>query len=107
MEISIKWFDGQYPSFNVNLHSQPGKEEFISIKGCRIVDGRDGPFVSWPSTKNDKTGKYWNHVWAGEKFAAIVLSKALEAQPKKSASNKSANQKQAAGFDDLDSDIPW
>ena len=60
MEISIKWFDGAYPSFNVALASKPGNEPFLEIKSCRIVQGKDGEFVSPPSTKNAKTEKYWN-----------------------------------------------
>jgi DNA-binding cell septation regulator SpoVG len=78
MHITIKHFDGKYPSFNVLLHSKEGQEEFITIKGCRIVDGQKGPFVSWPATKGND-GKYWQHIWANEKFSAVVLSKAQEA----------------------------
>lgn len=32
MEISIKWFDGKYPSFNVSLHSQVGRDPFLEVK---------------------------------------------------------------------------
>ena len=82
MHISIKWFDGKYPSFNVSLHAKEGAEEFLTVKGCRIATGANGAFVSWPSTKNQDSGKYWNHVWANEKFAAAVLEKAQASQPK-------------------------
>ncbi len=59
--------------FNVTLTS-PGKTEpFVTIKGCRVVSGSNGPFVSWPSRKMDN-GKYWNHVYASNEFAAAVLS---------------------------------
>jgi DNA-binding cell septation regulator SpoVG len=80
MHITIQWFNDQ---FNVHLSSAEGKDDFLSIKGCRVVDGRDGPFISWPATKNQSTGKYWNHVWANEKFAAVVLAKANEARQTK------------------------
>ena len=73
MEITIKHFDGERPQFNVMLHTAKGADPFLEIKGCRIVNGTNGPFVSWPATKNEKTGKYWNHVYAGEKFAEHVL----------------------------------
>ena len=79
MHIEIKHFDGKYPSFNVSLHSAEGKPEFLTIKGCRIVSGSKGEFVSWPATKGND-GKYWPHVWANEKFAAVVLAKAQEQQ---------------------------
>lgn len=79
MEISIEHIDGKYPSFNVSLHGTPGAEPFLVIKGCRIVDGSNGPFVSGPATKNANTGKYWNHTYFGEKFQAAVLAKAQKA----------------------------
>lgn len=82
MEITIKWFDGKYPSFNVCLASQPGKDPFIEIKGCRVASGKEGDFVGWPATKNEKSGKYWNHVYASNEFAKVVLKKAKESQPK-------------------------
>lgn len=83
MEILITWHGDQ---FNVELASKEGAEAFISVKGCRIVNGSKGEFVSWPATKNTTSGKWWNHVWASDKFAAVVLSKAQESMPRKSAS---------------------
>lgn len=82
MKISIEHFGGKYPSFNVALSSAEGKEPFVVIKGCRIANGRNGEFVSWPSTKKDD-GKYWNHVYASEGFAQAVLAEAKKsAKPK-------------------------
>lgn len=81
MEVSVKWFDGAYPSFNLILASAAGKEPFIEIKGCKIMDGKNGPFVSYPSRKLD-SGKYWNHVYGSDAFNAVVLSKAQESMPK-------------------------
>lgn len=34
----------------------------ISINGCRVVDGKNGPFISWPAWK-DKTGGYHNYCY--------------------------------------------
>jgi DNA-binding cell septation regulator SpoVG len=82
MEVSIKWFDGQYPSFNIMLASAAGKEPFLEIKGCKIVDGQKGPFISYPSRKMDN-GKYWNHVYGSDLFNATILSKAQESMPRK------------------------
>lgn len=81
MEVSVKWFDGAYPSFNLILASAAGKDPFIEIKGCKIMDGKNGPFVSYPSRKLD-SGKYWNHVYGSDAFNAVVLSKAQESMPK-------------------------
>lgn len=95
MEISIKWFDGNYPSFNVGIASKEGKEPFMEIKGCRIVQGKDGEFVSPPSTKG-KNDKYWNHAYFSKDFAAVVLEKAKESQPKQQSKQAKAND----NFDD-------
>jgi DNA-binding cell septation regulator SpoVG len=79
MEIRTIWQDGKYPSFNLELASKDGAEAFLVVKGCRIVSGQKGEFVSGPATKGT-SGKYWNHTYIGDKFSAVVLSKALEAQ---------------------------
>ena len=49
MHITIEHFSGQYPSFNINLHSKPGSEAFLSVKGCKIVNGQNGAFLSYAS----------------------------------------------------------
>ena len=82
MNITIEHFDGKYPSFNVNMASKEGAEPFLVIKGCRIVNGNKGDFVSFPATKNEKTGKYWSHVYANERFSNEVLRLALAQKPK-------------------------
>jgi DNA-binding cell septation regulator SpoVG len=104
MEISIKWFtESKYPSFNVMLASAPGRDPFLEIKGCRIVDGKNGEFVSWPSTKNESTGKYWNHCYGSEQFNEAVLEKAKAAKPV-SASRQASK---SATDDDFQDDIPF
>ncbi len=86
MHITIETYE---KSFNVCLSSKAGLEPFLTIKGCRIVDGAKGPFVSWPATKSERAGKYWNHVWANDKFQQAVIEeydKAMAAAaPKKAA----------------------
>jgi DNA-binding cell septation regulator SpoVG len=79
MKIAIEWFVGANPQFNVSLSSGEGKEPFIVIKGCRLVNGSKGEFVSWPATKNQNTGKFWNHVWASEAFNEAVKAEAIKA----------------------------
>ena len=81
MKISIEWFGGTYPQFNVSLSAVEGRQEFMSIKGVRIREGKDGEFVSWPATKSEKTGKYWNHVWGSDAFNQAVLEAAKASQP--------------------------
>lgn len=105
MEISIRWFtESQYPSFNVGVASKAGNDPFIEIKGCRIVQGKDGEFVAPPSTKG-KNDKYWNHAYFSKDFAAVVLEKAKESQPKQQ-EQKNVHHKSAGG-DDFHDDIPF
>lgn len=77
MKISIEHHNDQ---FNVLLSSREGAEPFITIKGCRIVNGSKGEFVSWPAKKMD-SGKYWNHVYASEAFNQAVLTEANKSKP--------------------------
>lgn len=110
MEITIKHFDGQNPSFNILLHSVAGADPFLEIKGCRIVDGKNGPFISYPARKDEKTGKYWNHVYGGEKFNAAVIKKVQEGERKRPSHDApKARQLAPKGsvFDDMDDDIPF
>jgi DNA-binding cell septation regulator SpoVG len=94
MEVTIKPWEGG--KFDVMVASKEGAEPFLTIKSCRIVSGKNGDFVSYPATKNEKTGKYWNHVYCNDKFNAVVLSKAHEAM-----------KPVGSGFDNMDSDIPF
>jgi hypothetical protein len=98
MKITIEHFSGKYPQFNVNLASGEGRQPFLTIKGCRIVEGSKGRFVSWPATKNESTGKYWQHCYANESFSAAVMAEAEATLP------KPASRKTAA---ESDEDIPF
>ena len=119
MEIRTIWHQGKYPSFNLELASEEGRDAFLVLKGCQIKDGPNGTFVSVPSKKNEQTGKYWNHAYLADKFAAIVLSKAQESMPReerKAPSHDGFKARQLApaparqassGFEDMDDDIPF
>jgi DNA-binding cell septation regulator SpoVG len=90
MKITIEHHGEQ---FNVSLTGS-GEEPFLVVKGCRIVQGQNGPFVSWPSRKLD-SGKYWQHVYVSRAFGDAVLSaynksKAAEAPPVRKAPPKAA-----------------
>lgn len=103
MNVITTWHGDQ---FNVELASREGEEPFLSVKGCRIVDGQNGPFVSYPATKNANTGKWWQHAWGSEKFNAVVLSKAQASMPRKSAALAQKPNKPSAGSGDMD-DVPF
>jgi hypothetical protein len=96
MKITVEHFAGKYPSFNVNLASSEGREPFLTIKGCRIVEGSKGRFISWPATKNESTGKYWQHCYASEAFNSSVLAEAEKTMPKTEKREKQ-----------IDDDIPF
>ena len=80
MKITIEHFDGKYPSFNVALASSEGKDAFLVVKGCRVVDGPKGRFVSGPSRKLE-SGKYWNHTYFSDDFSTAVLKAHDEQKP--------------------------
>jgi hypothetical protein len=105
MEVSIKWFDGQYPSFNLILASGAGKEPFLEVKGCKVMNGQNGQFVSYPSRKQDN-GKYWNHVYGSEAFNAVVLEKALASMPQPRSAAAGGQRSNRQGSSD-DSSIPF
>lgn len=101
MNVQITWHGD---NFNVELSSKEGVEAFLSIKGCRLIDGQKGPFVSYPARKNEQTGKWWSHVWGSDKFNAVVLSKAQESMPKQQARQPARS---GGPRDDPDGDIPF
>tara|TARA_R110000868_G_scaffold349295_1_gene610596 strand:+ start:142 stop:477 length:336 start_codon:yes stop_codon:yes gene_type:complete len=111
MIITIHHFTGTYPSFNICLHGVEGAEPFLTIKGCRIVEGNNGPFVSYPATKNEKTGKWWGHVYGGDKFNAEVFRLATQQtpRPRQAPSHDAARARQLAPRQtpDEDRDIPF
>lgn len=94
MHVTVKWFG---ESFNVNLHAKEGVEEFLSVKGCRVKEHDGKEFVAFPSQKNEKTGKWWNHVWANEKFQAAVIAEAKKAK----------SPPKDGGASTMDDDIPF
>lgn len=104
MKITITWFQqGKYPSFNIGLHSTPDSEEFLSIKGCKIFDGKDGPFVTYPSTKKTD-GNYWRHAYGSKAFNETILKMALKDRPVAPPPPTSGN---VGSFDDMSDDIPF
>lgn len=83
MNITIEFHPND--RFNVCLHTSPEREPFIVIKGCKIINGSKGEFISWPSQKNETSGKYWQHVYAPETFQAAVIAEVHKSAPKQAA----------------------
>lgn len=69
MKITIEHHDDR---FNVGLSTKDG-EPFLVIKGCKVIQGQKGFFVSFPSKKLD-SGKYWSHVYGSDSFQQAVIS---------------------------------
>ena len=101
LQVEVEHKDGKYPSFNLILRTGVGKDPFMIVRGCRIVNGQNGAFISYPSRKQDD-GKYWNHVYGSKEFNDIVLSAANAAAPAQAKAAPKGNSVQ-----DMDDDIPW
>jgi DNA-binding cell septation regulator SpoVG len=99
MKITLEMKDGKWQSFNINLHSKEGADAFLVIRDCRMVEHQKGRFISFPAKKNEKTDKWWNHVWASDAFQESVkdIYDAMQPKPK---------IKTAPVEDDL-SDVPF
>jgi DNA-binding cell septation regulator SpoVG len=100
MKIDIQWIQSDRPQFNLALATAEGKPHFLTVKGCRIIEGSKGKFISWPSTKNEKTDKWWQHVYVSEAFAEIVLAEALKTQPKPDTRTHAERKKPTVADDD-------
>ncbi len=109
MHVSIEHFRGEYPNFNVSLHTHESSPAFIVIKGCKFMHGVNGEFVSWPSRK-DGNGKFWNHIYASNDFNAHVMQLAktgAPSEPVPSPAPARSRPPTAPSFDDFDSDLPF
>lgn len=80
MKITITPIEGR-DKFDVALSSKEGAEPFLTIRGCRVVDGQKGKFISYPAQKMTESGKWWNHVRGSDAFNAAVLAEAMKARP--------------------------
>lgn len=66
------WGEGKGASFDMKLNG-------ISLYNCRVVEGKKGDFISFPSYKaND--GKYYSHYWMklSEETTKEIISKVEE-----------------------------
>ena len=79
-----------------------GAEPFLEIKDCRLIDGKNGAFVSYPARKDDK-GKYWPYLYGGETFNAHVVKLAQAGLPQ----TARPKPKGGSGFDDMADDPPF
>lgn len=107
MEIVIKWFDGKWPTFNIELATKAGNDPFITIKGCSLREHNGKEFIGFPSKKME-SGKYWSHVFASDDFQRVIIEKAKVGMPKhEKEASKASNQDVKGSFDNSDSNIPF
>ena len=109
MQIRTVWQEkSQWPQFNLELASQDGAEAFLVLKSCKIAQGKNGPFVSGPSTKK-QDGTYFNLTFMSTGFQAAVLKKAQESQPEAAPPPAPVQQRQQGGhgFEGMQDDVPF
>ena len=104
MEVNVKWIESTYPSFNVMVSSQKGAEPFITIKSCSIKEKNGREFISYPAKKPENGGKWFNYIYASDKFNDVVMSKAKENMPVVRQISEPTRKNAVA---DMDSNIPF
>lgn len=98
MKINITNYNAERRTFNVELASKDGAEPFLIIRDCRVMDGANGRFVSYPARKMD-SGKWWNHVRGSDAFNSAVLTAVETVAPKDAPPSAKSTQ--------ADDDAPW
>ena len=63
---------------NVKAFFSVKTEEGIEISGFKLVDGRNGLFVSVPSKKSEKDGKWYDEVRMPQELRDKLQEKALK-----------------------------
>ena len=66
------WGEGKGASFDMKLNG-------VSLYNCRVVEGKNGDFISFPSYKGND-GKYYSHYWAklSEENTKEIIAKVEE-----------------------------
>jgi hypothetical protein len=93
---------GKWTFYNLSLASGEGKEPFITIKDCRIIDGSKGRFISFPARKDD-AGKFWPHVWADDAFQVAAIKAMDAASPRDTRTHAERKRPPQDDFEDA----PW
>lgn len=99
-------------TFNIELLSKG--ETFLSIRNCRIVQGKDGPFVSGPAAKMED-GQWFNYLYMTKDFSSYILQMAEKHQTERPPQRQPERQRQErqpvrqdrSGFDDMEDSIPF
>jgi hypothetical protein len=95
--------------YTIKLASGEGREPFLELKDCKVIEGSKGRFVGFPARKEDKGGvtKYWPYMYASEAFQ-IELIKAMDAAtPKPDTRTHGERTGRRVAQDDDDSSVPF
>jgi DNA-binding cell septation regulator SpoVG len=99
---------GRFTFYTVRLHSAEGKEPFLEIKDCKLIDGSKGQFVGFPARKDDKD-KWWPMVYASDGFQAEVIKvmNAATVRPTDTRTLSERRPKPPTSLADMVDDVPW
>ena len=67
------WGDSE----SVDIEVTVGKQSLFTVYGCRIVDGKNGKFLSFPSRK-DSDGNYYNYARITDSDMCDAIIEAIE-----------------------------
>ena len=94
---------GKWTFYDVMLASAEGREPFLTIKDCKLIDGSKGQFVGFPARKDDKD-KWWPMVYASDGFQAEII-KAMNAATVRPTDTRTLSERKKPPVD-MD-DIPF
>lgn len=83
MKITAKMREaGKWTFYDVMLATSEGKEPFLTIKDCKMIEGSKGTFVGFPSRK-DAQDKWWPMVYGSDEFQAAIITAMRSVEPDK------------------------
>ena len=82
MKITAKMREaGKWTFYDVMLASAEGREPFLTIKDCKLVEGSKGPFVGFPARKDGE--KWWPMMYGNDEFQAAIITAMRSVEPDK------------------------
>lgn len=82
-----------------------GDKVLLAVKGCKMANGQNGPFVSGPSAKMED-GTWFSYLFMDRAFGDYVTKLALEHMPQ-APQPPQRNAQGAMRSNDLESDVPF
>lgn len=105
MDITnIKIFPIQNPKGKVVAMCSFSLQDKITFSGFSILNGDKGLWISTPSRKNPKTGKYASYVFFNDKTLKSLIDKTLITEYKKTNKDAPKNSPKSDNGEFLDDD---